>query len=78
LGGPEWAVDVVSERAPISQDELAAISKRYAKMAGSAGKKTALEASHRADLLPVGSLRAARDICSRFHGSASRSGIGCR
>jgi 5-methylphenazine-1-carboxylate 1-monooxygenase len=43
LGGPERVVDVVSERAPngfdkledvISQDELIAISKGYAKMAG--------------------------------------------
>jgi hypothetical protein len=43
LGGPERVVDVVSERAPngfdklediISQDELLAISKGYAKMAG--------------------------------------------
>jgi 2-polyprenyl-6-methoxyphenol hydroxylase-like FAD-dependent oxidoreductase len=42
-GGPERVVDVVSERAPngferledvISQDELIAISKGYAKMAG--------------------------------------------
>jgi 2-polyprenyl-6-methoxyphenol hydroxylase-like FAD-dependent oxidoreductase len=43
LGGPERVVDVVSERAPngfdklediISQEELIAISKGYAKMAG--------------------------------------------
>ena len=48
LGGPERVVDVVSERAPngfekledvISQDELAAISKGYAKMAGFAVKE---------------------------------------
>jgi 5-methylphenazine-1-carboxylate 1-monooxygenase len=50
LGGPERVVDVVSERAPngfekledvISQDELTAISKGYAKMAGFAIKETA-------------------------------------
>ena len=50
LGGPERVVDVVSERAPngfekledvISRDELIAISKGYAKMAGFAIKETA-------------------------------------
>ena len=50
LGGPERVVDVVSERAPngfdkledvISQDELIAISKGYAKMAGFAIKENA-------------------------------------
>jgi 5-methylphenazine-1-carboxylate 1-monooxygenase len=49
LGGPERVVDVVSERAPngfdklediISQDELIAISKGYAKMAGFSVKES--------------------------------------
>jgi hypothetical protein len=53
----------------LSLDEPVAISTGCAKMAGFAVKEM-VRGSRQTGLVPVGTLRAARDICSRTHGSA--------
>jgi hypothetical protein len=54
----------------LSLDEPVAISTGCAKMAGFAVKENRVRGSRQTGLVPGGTLRAARDICSRTHGSA--------